>query len=34
LVLLHVDPSWAIVSTGAVIIVAVSLDYLIKRRST
>ena len=33
LVLLHVDPSWATVSTGGVIIVAVALDYLIKRRS-
>jgi ribose transport system permease protein len=34
LVLLGIDPAWATVSTGAVIIVAVSLDYLIKRRST
>jgi ribose transport system permease protein len=34
LVLLGVEPAWATVSTGAVIIVAVSLDYLIKRRST
>jgi ribose transport system permease protein len=33
LVLLGIEPAWATVSTGAVIIVAVSLDYLIKRRS-
>lgn len=32
LVLLGIEPAWATVSTGAVIIVAVSLDYLIKRR--
>lgn len=34
LVLLGIAPAWATVSTGAVIIVAVALDYLIKRRST
>ena len=34
LVLLGVDPAWATVSTGAVIVAAVALDYLIKRRST
>lgn len=33
LVLLGIAPAWATVSTGAVIIVAVALDYLIKRRS-
>jgi ribose/xylose/arabinose/galactoside ABC-type transport system permease subunit len=33
LVLLGIEPAWATVSTGAVIIVAVALDYLIKRRS-
>jgi ribose transport system permease protein len=32
LALLRVDPSWATVVTGIVIIVAVTLDYLIKRR--
>jgi ribose transport system permease protein len=32
LALLHVDPSWAVAVTGMVIIVAVTLDYLIKRR--
>jgi ribose transport system permease protein len=34
LVLLGIEPAWATVSTGAVIIIAVALDYLIKRRST
>ncbi|CAN5780945.1 ABC transporter permease [soil metagenome] len=34
LVLLGIAPAWATVSTGAVIILAVALDYLIKRRST
>jgi ribose transport system permease protein len=34
LVLLGIEPAWATVSTGAVIIVAVALDYLIKRRPT
>jgi ribose transport system permease protein len=34
LVLLGVEPAWATVSTGAVIIFAVALDYLIKRRPT
>lgn len=34
LVLLGIEPAWATVSTGAVIIFAVALDYLIKRRST
>lgn len=32
LALLHVTPSWATAATGVVIIVAVTLDYLIKRR--
>jgi ribose transport system permease protein len=32
LALLHVEPSWATAVTGIVIIVAVTLDYLIKRR--
>jgi ribose transport system permease protein len=32
LTLLHVDPNWFDVATGAVIIAAVTLDYLIKRR--
>jgi ribose transport system permease protein len=32
LVLLGIEPAWATVSTGAVIIIAVALDYLIKRR--
>jgi ribose transport system permease protein len=32
LALLHVTPSWATAATGIVIIVAVTLDYLIKRR--
>ena len=32
LALLQVEPNWAIVVTGIVIIVAVTLDYLIKRR--
>jgi len=32
LTLLGVDPTWATVATGAVIIIAVTLDYLIKRR--
>jgi ribose transport system permease protein len=32
LVLLGVDPAWGTVATGSVIIVAVALDYLIKRR--
>jgi ribose transport system permease protein len=33
LVLMGIAPAWATVSTGGVIIVAVALDYLIKRRS-
>ncbi len=33
LTLLHVGPNWFDVATGAVIIAAVTLDYLIKRRS-
>ncbi len=33
LVLLGIEPAWATVSTGAVIILAVALDYLIKRRA-
>jgi ABC-type xylose transport system permease subunit len=32
LVLLGIDTAWATVSTGSVIILAVALDYLIKRR--
>jgi ribose transport system permease protein len=32
LVLLGIEPAWATVSTGSVIIIAVALDYLIKRR--
>ena len=32
LTLMHVDPNWFDVATGAVIIAAVTLDYLIKRR--
>jgi ribose transport system permease protein len=32
LVLLGIEPAWATVSTGGVIILAVALDYLIKRR--
>ncbi|HEY8447647.1 MAG TPA: ABC transporter permease [Thermomicrobiales bacterium] len=32
LALLRVDPSWAVAVTGIVIIVAVTLDYVIKRR--
>jgi len=31
-VLLGIDTAWATVSTGSVIILAVALDYLIKRR--
>lgn len=33
LALLRIDPAWTTVITGAVIIVAVTLDYLIKRRA-
>jgi ribose transport system permease protein len=32
LVLLGIDPAWGTVATGSVIIIAVALDYLIKRR--
>jgi len=32
LVLLGVEPAWGTVATGSVIIIAVALDYLIKRR--
>jgi predicted ABC-type sugar transport system permease subunit len=30
--LLGIEPAWGTVATGSVIIIAVTLDYLIKRR--